>query len=85
MDKSYVRGTNERLTQIGKIAIVYSNQREEEEYHQCAEYLHSKGYLTDEIEMLELDDLLSVHGLKAIRVTVNTAYDPGVENIDLEA
>ena len=28
MDKSYVRGTNERLTQIGKIAIVYSNQRE---------------------------------------------------------
>ena len=84
MDKSYVRGTNERLTQIGKIAIVYSNQREEEEYHQCAEYLHSKGYLTDEIEMLELDDLQSVHGLKAIRVTVNTAYDPDVENIDLE-
>ena len=66
MDKSYVRGTNERLTQIGKIAIVYSNQREEDEYRQCAEYLHSTGCLADEIEMLELDDLQSVHGLKAI-------------------
>ena len=72
MDISYVRGTNERLTQIGKIAIVYSNQREEDEYRQCAEYLHATGYLADEIEMLELDDLQSVHGLKAIRVTVNT-------------
>jgi len=81
MDKSYVRGTNERLTQIGKIAIVYSNQREEDEYRQCAEYLHSTGCLADEIEMLELDDLQSVHGLKAIRVTVNTADDSDVGNI----
>ena len=85
MDKSYVRGTNERLTQIGKIAIVYSNQREEDEYRQCSEYLHSTGYLADEIEMLELDDLQSVHGLKAIWVTVNTADDFGVGNIGFKS
>jgi len=84
MDKSYVRGTNERLTQIGKIAIVYSNQREEDEYRQCAEYLHTTGYLADEIEMLELDDLQSVHGLKAIRVTVNTAGHSDVGDVDFK-
>ena len=84
MDKSYVRGADERLTQIGKIAIVYSNQREEDEYRQCAEYLHSTGYLTDEIEMLELDDLQSVHGLKAIRVTVNAVHGSDVGNIEFK-
>ncbi len=84
MDKSYVRGTNERLTQIGKIAIVYSNQREEDEYRQCAEYLHTTGYLANEIEMLELDDLQSVHGLKAIRVTVNTAGHSDVGDVDFK-
>ena len=32
IDKSYIKGTTERLTQAGKIAIVYSNDSDATEY-----------------------------------------------------
>jgi hypothetical protein len=71
LDKVRIKDTNERLTQPGKISMVYSNQKEMQEYQQYIEFLQSKNFLKPGIEFLELEDLQGVKGLKAIRVDVN--------------
>lgn len=71
IDKAEIRGRDERLTQPGKIAIVYSQDKEAVEYQRYIEYLQASGYLTPEVEDLELEDLQGVHGLRALRVTIN--------------
>ena len=70
IDKAYVKGTKERLTQPHKIAIVYSQDKEAQEYVKYLEYLQSIEYIGDEIEWLELQDLQGASGLKALRVAV---------------
>ena len=72
IDKAMIKGKAERLTQPGKISIVYSHRREALEYMEYIDYLQSSGYLKGEQENLELQDLQGVYGLKALRVTVNT-------------
>ncbi|MCX8020879.1 MAG: hypothetical protein N2747_10335 [Chitinophagaceae bacterium] len=71
IDKAHVKDTQERLTQPGKIAIVYSHSKEAEEYLEFIEYLQSNGFFKKEIEHLELENLQGVVGLKALRVQVN--------------
>lgn len=68
IDKATIKGTAERLTQPGKIAIVYSQDKEAREYRQYLDYLHSINYIDANIEWLDLNDLQGVTGLKAIRV-----------------
>ena len=70
IDKAVVRGSSERVTQPGKIAIVYSQPDEAQEYRTYIEYLQHQGYLSDEVEDFELGELQGVHGLRALRVTV---------------
>lgn len=70
IDKSYIKGTNERLTQKGKLAIVYSQKKDEKEYLRYVKFLKSKGYFTNNIEIVELEGLQGVTGLKAIRAEV---------------
>jgi len=70
VDKAYIKGTQERVTQKGKISIVYSQKEDEREYLRYIKFLQSKKYLDDDIEILELQDLQAVTGLKAIRVSV---------------
>ena len=67
IDKSFIKGTNERLTQTGKLAIVYSQKKDELEYLRYISFLKSKGYFTNNIEIVELEGLQGVTGLKAIR------------------
>lgn len=71
IDKVLVKGTDERLTQPGKIALVYFNAYEANEYIEYIKYLQQQGFLQDDLEMLELDELQGVSGLKALRVGVN--------------
>ena len=71
LDKVHVEGTNERLTQPGKVAIVYSNPREAQEYNEYIHYLQSKNLLKPGCENLELEELQGVRGLKALRVDIN--------------
>ena len=71
IDKARLKGSSERLTQPGKIAIVYSHGREMREYLKYIEYLQDESYLEKEIERLELENLQGVYGLHALRVTVN--------------
>lgn len=70
VDKAYIKGTTERVTQKGKISIVYSQKQDEREYLRYIKFLQSKHYLDTDIEIVELQDLQAVTGLKAIRVSV---------------
>ncbi|WNH13513.1 GAF domain-containing protein [Thalassobellus suaedae] len=70
VDKAYIKGSKERVTQKGKISIVYSQKQDEIEYLRYIKFLQSKHYLDADIEIVELQDLQSVTGLKAIRVSV---------------
>src|SRR5882762_4121898 len=70
IDKAVVEGTSDRVTQPGKIAIVYSQNSEGREYRSYIEYLQSLGYLTREVEDLDLGELQGVQGLRALRVAV---------------
>nr|WP_299387323.1 GAF domain-containing protein [Allomuricauda sp.] len=70
IDKSYIKGTNERLTQKGKLAIVYSQRKDEKEYMRYIKFLKAKGYFTNNIEIVELEGLQGVTGLKAIRAEI---------------
>ena len=78
IDKAVIKGTSERATQPGKIAIVYAQPAEAQEYRSYIEYLQHLGYLTNEVEDFELDELQGVQGLRALRVTVDL-QNPRVE------
>jgi hypothetical protein len=74
IDKAIVDGTSERLTQPGKIAIVYSQNSEAAEYRGYIDYLRKLGYLMPEVEELELEELQGVPGLRALRASVDLAH-----------
>ena len=70
IDKATVRGTGERLTQPGRLAVIYTQDREQEEYRRYFDYLAEKGCLAGDVELLELDDLQGVSGLRALRAEI---------------
>ncbi|MBV1922639.1 MAG: GAF domain-containing protein, partial [Flavobacteriaceae bacterium] len=70
IDKSYIKGTTERITQPGKISILYSHIEDEFEYLKYVAFLQSKKQLDSDVEVLDIEDLQGVTGLKAIRVSV---------------
>jgi hypothetical protein len=71
IDKALIEGTGQRLTQKGKVAIVYSHEKDKMEYIGYLDYLIQKGYITDEIEDIKLGKMQGVQGLKALRITVD--------------
>ena len=71
IDKAHVKGSDERITQPAKISIFYSQPSEEGEYRHFISYLQQQKVLLPGIERLDVEDLQGVHGLKALRVTVN--------------
>ncbi len=70
VDKAFIKGTKKRITEKGKITIVYSQKQDEIEYLRYIKFLQSKYYLDTDVEIVELEDLQAVTGLKAIRVSV---------------
>lgn len=70
IDKSYLKDTDERLTQPGTLAIVYSQKKDELEYLRYIRFLTSKGYFGKKIEIVELNGLQGITGLKALRVEI---------------
>jgi len=71
LDKALIRGGKERLTQPGKVSIVYAHPEEGRETERHIDFLRSTGHLTGKTEYMELEDLPGVRGLKAMRVKVN--------------
>jgi hypothetical protein len=88
IDKAVVHGTGERVTQPGRLAIVYSQAAEGDEYRRYLEYLGARGHVRGEVEDLELGELQGVQGLRALRVAIDlTPPDavPGAAARDAEA
>ena len=73
IDKAVIRGTTERLTQPGRIAIVYSQRAEAAEYRDYLEYLQQRGYLGRDVEDLELEAFQGAQGMRALRCEVDLA------------
>lgn len=71
IDKVKIKNTGERLVKPGYIAIIYSHPREVAEYDDYFNFLQKNKIITGEIEMLDLEDVQSISGLKAIRIHVN--------------
>jgi GAF domain-containing protein len=80
IDKATIKGTADRLTQPGQIAIVYAQPGEAAEYREYIEYLQARGDLGSGLEELQLDELQGVEGLRALRVTVNVQNPSGAED-----
>lgn len=70
IDKVHIRNTDERLTQTDKIALIYFNRKDVEDYLPYLQYLQETGVLQNNLEELELEELQGLSGLKAFRVGV---------------
>ena len=70
MLKALIPKSTWTLTQKGKLSIVYSQRKDEREYLRYIRFLKAKGYFTDNIEIVELEGLQGVTGLKAIRAEI---------------
>jgi len=81
VDKANIKGTNERITQPGRIAIIYSQEQDAMEYRKYFHFLTAKGYLNKGIEDLELENLQGVTGLRALRVEVSLTGELSVDEL----
>lgn len=70
IDKALVKGSSERVTQPGKVTIIYFNEETLYDYLQHVEHLQHTGALRKKVEYLELGELQGVSGLRALRVEV---------------
>ncbi|MEJ5378107.1 MAG: GAF domain-containing protein [bacterium] len=82
IDKALVRPTGERLTQPGKIALVYAYAEEAREARRHIDFLHARGFLKSQVENLELEDLPGVQGLRALRVEVDLSSSALREHVE---
>ncbi len=71
VDKAHIKGTSERTTQPGHLAIIYSQEQDAREYRKYLHFLAAKGYLKKGFDDLELEDLQGVTGLRALRAEVS--------------
>lgn len=85
IDKAVVKGTRERLTQPGRVAIVYSHTDEGREMQRHIDFLKVRGNLLNDLEFLDLDDLPGVRGLKALRVGINLKFEAVTRTVELAA
>ena len=83
IDKVRIKETNERLTQPGKIAIVYSQAKDATEYMEYIEFLQNQHLLKPGIEKHDLEELQGVVGLKALRADINFEDEAKPSNVEL--
>jgi len=70
IDKVLIRNSQERLTQPDKLALIYFNKRDIDDYLPFVKYLQETGALGAETEDLDLEDLQGLSGLKALRLAI---------------
>ncbi|RXK86064.1 GAF domain-containing protein [Filimonas effusa] len=76
IDKAFIKGTQERITQPGLLSIVYSSEAEEQEYMNYIRLLQIEKRLQNNIEKQEVEDLQGISGLKVIRVAFMRTITP---------
>lgn len=70
IDKGVDAHSQTRITQPGMLTIVYSTEREWQQYRQYLYYLHREGYVAKKIESGQVQPLQGVTGLKFARVEI---------------
>lgn len=70
IDKACDAETGDRITQPGKLTVVYSTGEEGQEYQRYFRYLHREGLVSDQVEHGTVEALQGVSGLKFTRVQV---------------
>jgi hypothetical protein len=71
IDKAMVKGRLERMTQPGKIAVIYTQPQEGREIRRYIDFLRSQGFLKGDTEPLDVEELPGVQGLKALRIEID--------------
>jgi hypothetical protein len=79
IDKAFIKNTDERLTQPGKIAIVYNQTRVEDEFRRYFHYLKARNLVSGPIEDIELEELPGATGLRALRFQLTMEDNPKTE------
>lgn len=71
IDKAFIKGTNQRITQTGFLTIVYLNDHDQEIYiESILKTLATEGAIAAEWEKLDVEDLQGISGLRALRVAI---------------
>ena len=70
IDKAHIKNTTERITQAGKLTIVYSSEAEEQEYIQYLKKMQALNMVEENIELHSVEDLPGVSGLKILRAKI---------------
>ncbi len=71
IDKAFLKNSEQRLVQPKKIALVFSQDLEKEEYIKYISILQQERHLKNDLEIVELENLQGVVGLKAIRISID--------------
>ena len=74
--KAMIKDTKERLVQQDVLAVVYLNETEKHHYTDYLLYLKSKNYLIGDIEEVFIEDLQDINDLEALRIKINTDFNP---------
>lgn len=74
--KATLKDSKERLVQENKLAIVYINDTEKRNYLDYLKFLKKKNYFTGEIEQVTIENLQDISDLQALRITMNTEFNP---------
>ena len=74
--KATLKDSKERLVQENKLAIVYINDTEKRNYLAYLKFLKKKNYFTGEIEQVTIENLQDISDLQALRITINTEFNP---------
>lgn len=80
IDKALVKHSGERLTQPGKIAVIYNQEKVEDEYRRYFAYLAARNIISPVVEALELEELPGANGLRAMRVEV--IHETATQTVD---
>ena len=76
LDKAKIKDKNERITQKGKIVIIYSQKKDEKEYLRYIQLLQAKEFITENVETFAIEPLQGISGLKTIRIEVLHKEEP---------
>jgi hypothetical protein len=83
IDKAHIKDTTERITQQGKIVIIYSKDEDEHEYRQYIAILQQLNVLAGDVEQFEIEELQGISGLRALRVGLRYEEITDVPNPNL--
>lgn len=85
IDKAHIKGSDERITSPNKMVVIYNSGEVEREYIRYFQFLQNKGYLVQgNPEILDVEDLQGVSGLKALRIGINYEERPIEEGVSME-